>query len=419
VFTQDEFSRHVRDALNHLYDSPYLQAHPLAAWFSGPEATPQERSQMLRQTVLDAIRTLRPPAGTPAGSPDWRLCRILELRYVEGLAPNEAMERLALEKSRYFQEQARAMDTVTAALWAQVQAREVPTSDGDSGASETSPRQEVERLLAEARWEPVELEPVLGELTPMLNALALAHAVEVTIGNLPNLTVLRADRVILRQMLLNVLTHALYRARGGWVEITTLPDDNQVGLRVLARPSLRARALVKTQDGFGRQEGDNLDVGRWLMQSMNGTLQVTTDTPEGPWEAHLNWPVTEPLTLLVIDDNQGLIDLFRRYLTGYGWQVIGARSSAEAREFLAHTLPTVIMLDVMIPGEDGWEVLMALKGRQDTQNTPVIVCSVLSVQPLAQALGAAGYLSKPVTRQTLLRALARWRPGGNQPAPVL
>jgi CheY-like chemotaxis protein len=154
------------------------------------------------------------------------------------------------------------------------------------------------------------------------------------------------------------------------------------------------------------------------MQAMDGTLQVVTDEPGGLWEARLNWPAAKSLTLLVIDDNQGLIDLFRRYLASFRWQVIGAHNGAEARDVLARALPTVIMLDVMIPDEDGWEVLMSLKSRPDTRDIPVIVCSVLSAQPLAQTLGAAGYLSKPVTQQTLLRALAPWSPDGTRLAPV-
>lgn len=417
MFTQDEFARQVRDALNHLYDSPYLQMHPLAARFSAPDAEPHEASQALRQALLTAIKGLRPIAGVPASSPDWRLYRILELRYVEGLTPNETMDRLGLEKSRYFQEQARAIEAVTPALWTQYANGEAPTFDRDGFSPEASVRQEVARLLAEARWEPVELGPVWRELRPIINALASAKGATVTIDELPSLTVQRADRVILRQMLLNVLTGALDRAAGGRVEIQALAESDQVGVRILAWPSPEPERRGRPPDEPRGQEDDHLEVSRWLMQAMEGTL-FTADEPDGAWQAHLAWQPARSLTLLVIDDNQGLIDLFRRYLTGFRWQIVGARNGAEAREALARMLPTVIMLDVMMPGEDGWEVLIALRHKPETQNIPVIVCSVLSAQPLAQALGASGYLAKPVTRQALLRALAPWSQAGARLAPT-
>jgi CheY-like chemotaxis protein len=67
--------------------------------------------------------------------------------------------------------------------------------------------------------------------------------------------------------------------------------------------------------------------------------------------------------------------------------------------------PEVIILDVMMPGIDGWELLQRLKTLRETQLIPVIICSVINDPELAFALGASQYVPKPVTREALLRAL--------------
>jgi len=72
--------------------------------------------------------------------------------------------------------------------------------------------------------------------------------------------------------------------------------------------------------------------------------------------------------------------------------------------------PDVIVLDVLMPGRDGWEVLQQLKSTPETRDIPVIVCSVWRDPDLALTLGAAEFIRKPLTRPRLLEALARVLP---------
>jgi CheY-like chemotaxis protein len=60
---------------------------------------------------------------------------------------------------------------------------------------------------------------------------------------------------------------------------------------------------------------------------------------------------------------------------------------------------------VMMPGMDGWEVLQRLRNHPDTQHIPVIICSVFNDPELAYALGASSFLSKPVRREDIIKAL--------------
>ncbi len=412
---RETFARWVHDALNRLYDSPYLQAHPLAALLTeAGEAL--HRSQNLRRVLLEVIRAMRPAAGVPAQSPDWRAYRILELRYIEGLSPNEAMERLALGKSQYFRDQARVLDALTGVLWEQWQkARAVAppvVTEADGAAQEDLIRAETERLCAQATWEAVDTAEVLDDLRAVVEPLAQAKGATIHFAPMQRFTVLHADRVMLRQAVLNVITHALGAASQGQVEVNGFAGGGETGIRVVAHSNTLTSVSASEQDG-----DTGLEICRQLMAAMRGVLRLAV-TEHGAWEARLAWPVAEPCTLLVVDDNTAFVDLFRRYLAGHNWRVIGAASSAEARRMLIETRPTVIALDVMMPKEDGWEFLMALRSSADTRDIPIIVCSVLNEPQLALTLGAAAYLAKPVAQQTLLRTLAPWSRSGASLAPA-
>ena len=110
-------------------------------------------------------------------------------------------------------------------------------------------------------------------------------------------------------------------------------------------------------------------------------------------------------TVLIIDDNEGLVNLLERYLTDRACRVITAANGQEGWQLAQTTLPDAIVLDVMMPEIDGWEVLQRLRNDPQTANIPVIVCSVVIEPDLAQALKASLFLPKPVRRVDVLDAL--------------
>ena len=412
--TRDEFADWVHDALNRLYDSPYLRRHPLGDLVLVEEAEPVlNRSQELRRLLLEAIEALRPPAGVPAQSTDWRLHRILELRFLEGLGPGEAMDEVALSRSQYFREQARALQVLTDRLWDRFRTtpRAWPTQ-GDQLTADQLARTEADRLRTSAAWEVLDLAEVLSDLRSMILPLAEARGLEVRLDSSQSVGVPHADRVMLRQCVLGLVSYALDQAVGGRVDIGTFVEGNEMGLRVAAQASVPPETPSATERGTET----GLHVCRRLVEAMGGQVRVAANQ-EGRWQGYLLWPAVTLPIVLVIDDNKGLIDVFRRYLGGHPWEVRAASSGSEARQMLSEIRPTVIVLDVMMPGEDGWEVLTKLKAQSDTAEIPVIVCSVLDEPHMAQLLGASEYLPKPVTQRALLRALLRYAPPGASPGP--
>ena len=112
-------------------------------------------------------------------------------------------------------------------------------------------------------------------------------------------------------------------------------------------------------------------------------------------------------TVMVVDDEERMRSLLRTYLAREGYRVVAAADGREALRLAKTEQPDLIILDVMMPNQDGWQVLRGLKENPDTARTPVIICSVLKEPELALSLGADAYLKKPVERLELLAQVER------------
>jgi CheY-like chemotaxis protein len=111
--------------------------------------------------------------------------------------------------------------------------------------------------------------------------------------------------------------------------------------------------------------------------------------------------------VLTVDDDPGVISLYRRYLESEGYRVVGVTNSDEVIDKATELQPYAITLDVLMPNKDGWQVLQELKACQQTQQVPIIICSIVSNAGLGFSLGAADYLVKPFMEKELLAALSR------------
>lgn len=109
--------------------------------------------------------------------------------------------------------------------------------------------------------------------------------------------------------------------------------------------------------------------------------------------------------ILVIDDETVNLTILSWILDQAGFHVLTASSGPEARELAASHQPDLILLDILMPGEDGYSVCRSLKQAPATQDTPVIFISGLSGtadKATAMASGAADFIMKPFSRQDIL-----------------
>jgi CheY-like chemotaxis protein len=112
--------------------------------------------------------------------------------------------------------------------------------------------------------------------------------------------------------------------------------------------------------------------------------------------------------ILVIEDDPSAVRLIRTYLESAGYRVRVA-SDGEAGLIEARSkLPDAIVLDVLLSGIDGWEVLRRLKSDERLREVPVVIVTIVDEREVGLALGAVDYLVKPIIRAALLDALARY-----------
>ena len=107
-------------------------------------------------------------------------------------------------------------------------------------------------------------------------------------------------------------------------------------------------------------------------------------------------------TVLVIDDDPSIHDLLTRILGREGFSLVSGYSGAEGLALAKSFRPDVILLDVMMPGMDGWKVLEELKRDPHLTDVPVIMLTMLDNDWQSTELGAKTQLGKPVNRQELL-----------------
>lgn len=110
--------------------------------------------------------------------------------------------------------------------------------------------------------------------------------------------------------------------------------------------------------------------------------------------------------LVYIEDEEEMIDLVRLILSRRGFEVLGANGGREGLNMVRRELPDLVLLDLMMPDMDGWDVYQQMKAEEKTRDIPVIVVTA-KAQSIDKVLGlhiakVEDYISKPFSPQELL-----------------
>jgi len=122
--------------------------------------------------------------------------------------------------------------------------------------------------------------------------------------------------------------------------------------------------------------------------------------------------VAEKLKRLVyIEDEPEMIDLVRLILGRRGFDVIGANGGREGLDMVRQQLPDLVLLDLMMPDMDGWDVYQQMKAEENTREIPVIVVTA-KAQSIDKVLGlhiakVDDYISKPFSPQELVESVEK------------
>jgi two-component system alkaline phosphatase synthesis response regulator PhoP len=120
---------------------------------------------------------------------------------------------------------------------------------------------------------------------------------------------------------------------------------------------------------------------------------------------------SESRTIVCIEDEPGVIELIRLILERRGFKVVGAVSGVEGLEAVRQVKPSLVLLDLMMPGMDGWEVYRRMKADAIMKTIPVIIVTAKAEgidEVLAKHIAKVDdYIKKPFSLQELMQAIER------------
>ena len=321
----------------------------------------------------------------------------------------------------------------------------------------------IEAGKMELYLEHFDLQTMLDEVVMTVQPLMLKNKNQLIVHRDPNLTSICADLTKIRQILFNLLSNATkFTDRGAITlsleqepktqNLTISVSDTGTGMTVEQLETL-FEAFHQVDSSITRHYGGTglgLAITRYFCEMMGGTITVNSQPDCGttfiislPREVRLPIPI-EPIEalfqnrmpldgdalygdisngdisdgdisdskalrkVLVIDDDPTFQELMQRFLSQEGFKIISARNATEALKLARELAPDVITLDVMMPQQDGWSVLMQLKSDPNLARIPVLMLTMVDNKGMGYALGAADCFMKPLNRQQISSAVRKY-----------
>jgi signal transduction histidine kinase/ActR/RegA family two-component response regulator len=285
----------------------------------------------------------------------------------------------------------------------------------------------VEAGRMELQYSTFALRDLLDNTAAMLRERAAVHDIDLHVEVGPGIDEVYADELRLKQVVLNLITNAVkFTDDGGSVVVCANRSGAEIQITVTDTgrgipPEDRERIFESFQQGgrgASREEGTGLGLtlSRKIVELLGGRMWLDSKVGVGSTFGFSlrsreimdrPGPAKRPLgDVVVIEDDRPSLDLITAYLSGAALRVTTAGDGQTGLDAVRRVRPAAVLLDIRLPGIDGWAVLEALKSEPETKDIPVIIVSIVDERSRGTALGAAAYLVKPVSRDALLDALA-------------
>jgi CheY-like chemotaxis protein len=400
---QPEFTDQVIDAYAHLYDLQYLRSCPLIkSLIQDTSLSENQKAWQLQRMLLDIIDELKPEPEVPIFSRQWRRHKLMVLRYAKTLSPEDVADQLNISRRHFYREHKIAIETISAVLFDRNAARTSVHQDSAQPAMQQIFPSHLELLRLEAarvtqmdRYADVD-DTIAGAVSILQERMKQRMLkLRVSLPESPHEVLI--DPSLLRQMFLGILGCIIKNAEHATIHVSGSDEATEMRLSFVVEP--QEAIPYARQDDIHKQvallEGITILTGSHLQTVCTGKRTIG-------FEVLLP---TAQRTVLFLDDNKDILELFQRYLSPHHYRVIATQTAREALDLAHRVHPHIIMLDLMMPDQDGWDVLQHLLNQPDTHHIPIIICSVHTQKDLALSLGATAFLCKPVTEEALLSTL--------------
>jgi signal transduction histidine kinase/DNA-binding response OmpR family regulator len=267
---------------------------------------------------------------------------------------------------------------------------------------------------------------------------------------------IRTDVTKFRQILMNLLSNAAKFTRDGSITINAHrfmeKDTDMLSIAVTdtgigmtpAQLDKVFEEFTQADDSTTREFGGTglgLSICKKFAELMQGRIEVESTPGKGTRFTFMVPAIAEDIEVeesaanedagtegvetqglakvLVVDDDESSLEISKRILSRRGYSVITASTGAAGIELAQEQHPDIIVLDVIMPEMDGWQVLETLRGQKETRDIPIIMQSMLSERELGLSMGADEYLTKPVDKADLPNAVKKLLPTLNLKKGVL
>jgi signal transduction histidine kinase/DNA-binding response OmpR family regulator/CHASE3 domain sensor protein len=294
--------------------------------------------------------------------------------------------------------------------------------------------------------EPVSVNAVLQNSLSMVKEKSLNHRLKLTLEADAGMPDIVADMRKLKQIVYNLLSNAVkFTPDGGTITLGARRIDGMLEIAIsdtgigistenqakLFQPFIQIDSTLSRQyqgtglglvmvkrlaELHGGSVGLESEVGKgsrfwmripWRNAEENATEPAAPEmpAPQSAPDTSAAKDVPDQPVVLVIEDDPASSRLLTRSLEMEGMRVTCTATGEQALEWLAHNIPELITLDIMLPGMDGWEVLSRIKQIPQLAIVPVVIVSIVADGKRGIALGASQVLQKPVSHAELKNAL--------------
>lgn len=307
----------------------------------------------------------------------------------------------------------------------------------------------IEAGKMELRLEAIEAAKLLRNALSIVKEAAAAKRIVLTLELPEELGLVQADERMLKQIVFNLLSNAVkFTPEGGGVTLAARRTDRQLTVEIrdtgigIAEGDLdRLFQAFEQVDGSLAREYQGTGLGLALVKRQvelhGGEISVTSEAGKGscfrfiiPCQDGADTGLTPDLppgelqtvagsladlsggsqTILMVEDDDLAVELMKGELERGGYRVLRAGSGREGFQMARQHLPDLIVLDILLPDVDGWEVMRRLKQDAAVEAIPVVVVSIVADARRGMELGAVEVLQKPLTNGFLEKTLGRLMP---------
>ena len=283
-----------------------------------------------------------------------------------------------------------------------------------------------------------EIEDMVDTIKDVSSPLAAKNENEFVINFDGAVGAMSQDETKLRQCLTNFLSNAFKFTKNGKVTLdvrSEIKNDIEfINFSVIdTGAGMSPEGVAKVFEEYTQAErstsanyggtGLGLPISKKFAELMGGDVTVTSKEGEGsvfsiivPRECTeyedevekglINLDSDQNIVVLV-DDDTAMHGLIKRTISKLNLTLIGATNGEKGMDLIREVKPKLILLDVLMPGRDGWSILKECKTDEELKDIPVIMISQLDQSNMAESLGANEYMTKPIDRELFLNTVKR------------